>query len=50
MLICTISFQLEAALHAADDAQVTLRRERESARVALCSDEEFKSLQAQVRL
>jgi hypothetical protein len=45
-----ISFKLEEALHAADDAQASLRRERENARATLCSEEEFKSLQAQVQL
>eukprot|EP00250_Pteridium_aquilinum_P020517 c24845_g1_i1 orf=374-6757(+) len=41
--------QLESALHAADEAQSNLRREHESSRLTLCSEEEFKSLQAQVR-
>lgn len=41
--------QLESALHAAEDAQATLRREHENVRSTLCSDEQFKSLQSQVR-
>ncbi|KAL2641779.1 hypothetical protein R1flu_009366 [Riccia fluitans] len=41
--------QLDAALRAAEDAQAGLRREQESARTNLYSDEEFRSLQAQVR-
>ncbi|CAM6117186.1 unnamed protein product [Calypogeia fissa] len=41
--------QLDAALRAAEQAQSGLRREQEKARASLYSDEEFKSLQAQVR-
>ncbi|BBN02351.1 nucleoprotein TPR [Marchantia polymorpha subsp. ruderalis] len=41
--------QLDAALRSAEDALSTLRREQETARTSLYSDEEFRSLQAQVR-
>ncbi|MCO5577127.1 hypothetical protein L7F22_030950 [Adiantum nelumboides] len=41
--------QLESALHAAEEARANLRREHESTRLTLCSEEEFKALQAQVR-
>ncbi|MCO5568313.1 hypothetical protein L7F22_022012 [Adiantum nelumboides] len=41
--------QLESALHAAEEARANLRREHESTRLSLCSEEEFKALQAQVR-
>ncbi|KAL3677732.1 hypothetical protein R1sor_020688 [Riccia sorocarpa] len=41
--------QLDAASRAAEDAQAALRREQESARTSLYSDEEFRSLQAQLR-
>ncbi|CAM6048370.1 unnamed protein product [Sphagnum compactum] len=41
--------QLEAAYHAAEEAQASLRREHESARASFYTDEEFRTLQAQVR-
>jgi hypothetical protein len=40
--------QLEAAYHAAEEAQASLRREHESARASFYTDEEFRTLQAQV--
>uniref|UniRef100_A0A7I4FVD3 Nucleoprotein TPR/MLP1 domain-containing protein n=1 Tax=Physcomitrium patens TaxID=3218 RepID=A0A7I4FVD3_PHYPA len=41
--------QLEGAYRAAEEAQASLRREHESARVSLYTDEEFRTLQTQVR-
>lgn len=41
--------QLEGAHRAAEEAQASLRREHESSRASLYSDEEFRTLQAQVR-
>lgn len=41
--------QLESTLRAAEEARANLRHEHENTRLALCSEEEFKSLQAQVR-
>lgn len=47
-LTTCLQLQLDAALRAAEEAQSSLRREQEKARSSLYSDEEFKSLQAQV--
>ncbi|KAH7301850.1 hypothetical protein KP509_23G046200 [Ceratopteris richardii] len=41
--------QLESALAASEEAEANLRREHANTRLTLCSEEEFKSLQAQVR-
>lgn len=41
--------QLEGAYRAAEEAQTSLRREHESARASLYTEEEFRTLQTQVR-